>query len=66
MEEFEDARKYADKCGCKKAYSVADDGVKYARKAYRSENIQDAQAFARDAKKVADDLVSEANSCSYN
>lgn len=42
-------------------YSSANDAYKYAKKAYSSYNLEDAQHYARKAMKVAEDLRIEAD-----
>ena len=42
--------------------SYADDAYSYAKKAYNSDNLEDAQYYARKAKSSAEDCESEASS----
>ena len=65
-EAFEDAKKYADRCGCKKAEKEAANGYKYAKKAYKAANIQEAKEYAEDARESAEDLKSAAENCDRN
>ncbi len=69
MSSASDAQSYASDCGCdngesyaSNAESYADDAYSYAKKAYNSDNLEDAQYYARKAKSRAEDCESEASS----
>jgi len=69
IDEAGNAQSYASDCGCddgisyaSNAESNADDAYSYAKKAYNSDTIEDAQYYARKAKSSAEDAESEASS----
>jgi len=50
-------------CGCDDAQSAASDAYSYGRKAYYSDNLTDAQYYAKKAMSYADDISDEAEDC---
>lgn len=63
MSAAEDAMSAAEECGCDDAYSAAEEVYNYAKKAYRSDNYDDAVHYLSKAKSSAEDAMSYANDC---
>lgn len=65
MNSFDDAMTYSqnDDCYCDNAHNAADEGYSYAKKGYNSDNLEDAQKYAKKAKNSADETMSYSNSC---
>ena len=64
MTAFDDAMAYASDCECDDANASADDGYKYAKKAYNSESLEDGQHYAKKAMNAADDVITFSDDCS--
>ena len=58
----EDASTNSD-CDCADAESSASDAYSYGRKSYNSDNIEDAQYYAKKAMNSAEEITSNAEDC---
>lgn len=63
MQQFAEVRKYAAKCGCARTNEVAENGFMFAKQASQSKKLQDALNYAQEARKVAHELLTAADSC---
>lgn len=50
-------------CDCDDAESSASDAYSYGKKAYQSEDLEDAQYYAKKAMNSAEEITSEAEDC---